>query len=132
MPLLLFLKSGEFWGVVIKLLPILLVIGAFIYAFVFVLPANAKLKEEMTQLTEQHKALEENFNTYKDNTDLLISGLGAQTTIRIQQDGVKERYRDVPVEVTEKPFVDPGMQSRADIVRSYQETSPVITDGPDS
>lgn len=128
MPFLLFLKGPKFWGAVLKWLPIILVVGAFIYAFMFVLPANAKLKEEMKALEAKHAELQENFDTYQVNTDLLISGLGASTTIRIQQESVRERYRDVPVEVTEKPFADSGMQSRADIVREYQKTSPALDD----
>ena len=126
MPFLMFLKGPQFWGAVLKWLPIILVVGAFVYAFMFVLPANAKLKEEMKAVEAKHTQLQLDFDTYKVNTDLLISGIGANTTIRIQQESVRERYRDVPVEVTEKPFADSGMQSRADIVRNYQSSSPVF------
>lgn len=131
MPFLLFLKGPKFWGAVIKWLPIILVVGAFIYAFMFVLPANAKLKEDLKALEGKHAELQENFDTYTVNTDLLISGIGANTNIRNQQQVVRERYRDVPVQVTEKPFADSGMQSRADIVRNYQNTSPAL-DNPGS
>lgn len=129
--LLLLFKSGKFWGAVIKWLPIVLVVGAFIYAFMFVLPANARLQEEIKAIDAKHKQLQEDFNTYTVNNDLMIEGLSAQTSLRNQQTVVRERYRDVPVQVTEKPFADSGMQSRADIVRNYQRSSPVL-DNPGS
>ena len=109
-----------------KLLPLVLVIGAFIYAFLVILPANAKLKEEVEAAEQRYTELEERFVKYEERVDLMNSGIGANITIRTQQSSVKDRMNDVEVTTQDQPFADDGLRNRAGVLRQYQQNSPVF------
>ncbi len=115
-----------------KILPIVLIVAAFAWAYLVVLPENAKLKKDMETMEQEYTLLNERFAKYEENVGLLTDNIGTQVVIRTQQNEIQGRIRDVEVVAEDKPFVDPGMRSRANILRDYQRTSPVYNNDPAS
>jgi lysophospholipase L1-like esterase len=122
--------TGINWGSILKFffiaLPTLLVVGLFWYAFFVIEPQNKHLQDQLTQANAQYSSLNQAFTKYQQANDQVVQGISAQITTQQQQTDVKKRIHSVPVKESGKPFDDAGMRQRADILRQYQQTSPVF------
>jgi hypothetical protein len=109
-----------------RLLPYILIVGVFLYAFLVVMPENAKLKGELADASEKYTELEERFSKYEERVEMMNGNVSGQITIRTQQSSVRDRMNDVEVITNDQPFVDGGLRTRAGVLRDYQKSSPVF------
>jgi predicted RNase H-like nuclease (RuvC/YqgF family) len=83
----------------------------------------AKNKTEISQLHDQNKALSDQAVQIKQNQDNLDTGTKIQSGIKTHQQTTKEKMNNVQVKLVDKPFTDPGLSTRASILRQHQDST---------